>query len=240
MKTQKPIVKPNHSRKGFTLIEMLVVIAIIGLLTSILVPVVSKALTRARRTQSMSNLRQLFTAVQMYQVDHNGRFPNAWIAENPDGSREQSSWAHQLVDGDYLGDPDRGKWKIPMSYSVMGSPVQRKLAPQATTRLNPPSYRTYGMNHPLSSLPPGQDLSVSTDQLISPTNTMLISEGHLSQNSPQFGITVSPWGSTPNNTGGIVTLLYTDGHVGQIPDEEFPTQLGSKGSDSWIFWKGVN
>jgi general secretion pathway protein G len=56
-------------RHGFTLIEMLVVIAIIALLASILVPAVTRTMERAKSTACASNLRQLGLAFQLYTMD---------------------------------------------------------------------------------------------------------------------------------------------------------------------------
>jgi prepilin-type N-terminal cleavage/methylation domain-containing protein len=67
---------------GFTLIELLVVIAIIAILASILFPVFSRAREQARRTQCLSNVRQLSTAIQMYLQDNSSRFPSKmWLSE---------------------------------------------------------------------------------------------------------------------------------------------------------------
>jgi len=60
---------------GFTLIEMLVVIAIIALLVSLLMPAVESARRAAERTGCASNLRQLHLATQMWAQDHGGRLP---------------------------------------------------------------------------------------------------------------------------------------------------------------------
>ena len=75
----------KHGRsRGFTLIELMIVIAIIGLLLTILLPVFSAAREKARQTNCASNLRQIGMALAMYSSDYdemmtaavyNGVFP---------------------------------------------------------------------------------------------------------------------------------------------------------------------
>ncbi len=62
-------------KRGFTLIEMLVVIAILALLISLVVPVVSNSLKKGRELGCLSNLRQLGQALVMYASDHNSQLP---------------------------------------------------------------------------------------------------------------------------------------------------------------------
>ena len=59
---------------GFTLIELLVVIAIIAILAAMLLPVLSNAKERAKRTHCINSLRQLYVACTIYAGDNNEDF----------------------------------------------------------------------------------------------------------------------------------------------------------------------
>ena len=69
------ILSKKQTEKGFTMIEMLVVIAIILILAALLFPFLRGAMETARQTKCMSNLRQLGIATFTYAADNNGRGP---------------------------------------------------------------------------------------------------------------------------------------------------------------------
>jgi prepilin-type N-terminal cleavage/methylation domain-containing protein/prepilin-type processing-associated H-X9-DG protein len=96
-KTHPSSVAPRSC--GFTLIEMLVVIAIIVLLASLVVPAVSKSLTRAKEIKKMTNLRSMFTANTIYMLDNNG-----FMVPATDESDNDNNW--RGIMGEYLARED--------------------------------------------------------------------------------------------------------------------------------------
>ncbi len=90
-------------RRGFTLVELLAVIAIIGLLVSLLLPAVQSARESARRAHCGNNVRQLALGCLAHLNQH-GSFPSAgwgwcWTGD-PDrgfGKSQPGSWAFSVL-----------------------------------------------------------------------------------------------------------------------------------------------
>jgi prepilin-type N-terminal cleavage/methylation domain-containing protein/prepilin-type processing-associated H-X9-DG protein len=73
--------------KGFTLVELLVVISIIALLMAILLPALAKARTQAKRVICLGNLRQLVTAWMAYAENNDGKIVNGGQALSGGGAK---------------------------------------------------------------------------------------------------------------------------------------------------------
>ncbi len=70
-----PVAHPPDDARGFTLVELLVVIAIIAVLIALLLPSLRKAREQAERTACLANLRTIAQALHMYAGDSRGALP---------------------------------------------------------------------------------------------------------------------------------------------------------------------
>jgi prepilin-type N-terminal cleavage/methylation domain-containing protein/prepilin-type processing-associated H-X9-DG protein len=138
MKVGKSGTFPRH---GFTLTEVLVVIAIIAALLAILIPVTSRMIQGSHRAQSMTNLRQLATALITYTSENNGNIPKLQTDGTP--YTAGSSWPLDLMP--FLGAQRPNHYEIARWPQVTAFQCPADKAPRAP-QWPRGLYLSYGMN----------------------------------------------------------------------------------------------
>jgi prepilin-type N-terminal cleavage/methylation domain-containing protein/prepilin-type processing-associated H-X9-DG protein len=126
--------EPRPLRRGFTLVELLVVVSIIAVLIGLLLPAVQASRAAARRTQCASNLRQVGLAMGQFCDAHRGRFPDTSHNEANDSDQ---SWIYTI--GPFMESVD----------AIRICPDDKKAAERLQERLT-----SYVMNAYLTDEPP--------------------------------------------------------------------------------------
>ena len=108
-------------QKGFTLIEVMIVVVILSILAAIIVPKIMERPEQARITGAKADIRTLETALNLYKLD-NHQFPSTdqgleALVTKPSGDPEPKNWKE---DG-YLARMPKDPWGNPYQYLNPGS-----------------------------------------------------------------------------------------------------------------------
>lgn len=244
-------------RRAFTLLELLVVIAVILLLLGLLLPSLERARAQARRVKCGTNLRQLGIAFQMYAGDYSGKaMPLAsfqqwpityWYGRecNAEGADAAQGYVWPYLTSELkergvlecasqpLGTYDRlqGCWAtITTTYGYNGYFLAPASTPGWAAQID---YRPWQQ---LDTLPQPQNVAVFADTMIDWNgmlkNCALLDPPLLYQTSGQWTVNTHP--TTCFRHDWLANVVFADGHVeskppgeGWIQSSEF--RLGSIG-----------
>ncbi len=231
-------------RAGFTLVEMLVVIAITGVLFALLLPSLGRARERAMELTCATRLAQVGLAGTTYAVDHGQHYPNYL-------------WATVLVNMNYL-QSDAHRF-CPIETQSASNWVAARTAFNGTAQAKPGPGWTYSMNIVLMA-PNGwgvvtTDRPARMDKVYKPSQGMAFSDGaqrgvyypHYSDYVEQqfLGRTDAAWAYPPHKGQGMISrgfnVQYVDGHGAAIVHRGEATLAGIKASKDYVcnykpFW----
>ncbi len=114
----RPVARNSHFLRAFTLIELIVVLAIIAILMSMVYPMYTSMSERAKATKDMSNLRQIGIATQTYLNDNDGvLFSARWYLDEPTPSKIPS-WVELSFNRRSINVPLRKLMRVHRSVTV--------------------------------------------------------------------------------------------------------------------------
>lgn len=225
---------PEHRRSptAFTLVELLVVMAIIGVLMALLLPALARVRDRGLTVHCMSNLRQLGGAMHQHAADQKGRFPTRPLEDDGIRMSPEQQWDTQIAR--YVGLEPNAQPARPTVFACPTSP----LLPELNTPRNRASICSYKYNQFI-----GQTTSsfAHLHTMESPSKLGVLSEYivHMNRDTnepPRFHV-YSLWPRNHNQTiswgpsirpdrarvfaqshgDALTPVLFADGHVGLYP-----------------------
>jgi prepilin-type N-terminal cleavage/methylation domain-containing protein/prepilin-type processing-associated H-X9-DG protein len=218
MPTSRRVLHP----KAFTLVELLVVIGIIALLISILLPSLNKAREQAKRTQCLSNLRQVHFAYTYYAMSNHDQVPLGYRAGCKQfNSRVYSATTQRFVlcgwlyQGGFMRPPE-----------VFFCPSEGNPQSMFSTETNPwppgPEFTGTTQGYCGYGCRPEVELPDDSAAVVTPMPRL----NHFKHNAILADLTALPSRlDTRHRTG--VNVLYGDGSAHWVPRSDFNTPLSA-------------
>lgn len=210
-----------HDRdRGFTLVELLVSVAVIAVLAGIVTSIARGSMVKARAIECSAKLKSLGTATLLYSQEHQEQFPRSFHSA---GAHRQPGWAASIAP--YLGaDPA----EIETHWERVFQTYFRSPADKTTD----PFIYSYALNVHFELDPDGDDYTGSpttwrrVHQVPSPGSTILMGQpkpvkfgDHLMCHQ-WTGIQAAKNALSHDIHGGKANYLFVDGHVETLRVEE--------------------
>ena len=92
---------PRRNQSGFTLVELLIVVIILGILAAVVIPQFNTAAAESKEAALASNLATIRQAVELYKVQHSDSFPSSAIVDELVNSTDADGTVHTDGTGKY-------------------------------------------------------------------------------------------------------------------------------------------
>lgn len=235
-----PVVRFKMAAPAFTLVELLTVVAVIGLLAALALPAYRRVVSRMDGAECMNNMRQIGAVMSLYAGDHNGRTPitgtSPWYQEN--------TWGYELwpyaygsySNFTYYGNCLTFQGNNPSSWrkNIFRCWSTRKKVTPIPPVSNPATGYSYGFNSDVgaSAIPNAGNYyrNVQIPLLNVPNQSRVAMVTETSQAAGDYNGYYKQVGLMPHDKG--TNILFYDGHVEWRKFEDIP----SLATD--LFWDG--
>jgi len=210
-------------RAGFTLVELLVVLAIIGILAAILFPVFSKVRENGRTAACSSNLKQLGLGFLQYTQDAGGRFPGPGNLQDWGGKGHWVGGTNGLSLADSNSpyaytSPNQANVEAGSLYPYIGS---AKVYVCPSNADGEDKKLSYSMNCALGAL--GQS------RIKNPTDVVLLVDEKYANDGFFYARNTESTDQLTDDHNGGGNLLFVDGHVKYFGRDNFNLDDGADG-----------
>jgi len=208
--------------RAFTLIEILVVMAILAIIAAILFPVFSRAKAAAKKTACISNLKQMGQAILMYMGDNDDIFPNAIDAADRYRPEIWAGMPEFMAQIPYMPMMNEALWPYAKDKAIFRCPADSgsevlDTHPFLTFPTSPSMYNTYGMSYMYRTEITFRRFSQTALQSLAEVNVLFDGSGHWHEG--ERALTEQDFfnGEAPDKRRKFrYNILYGDMHVKSV------------------------
>ena len=205
--------------RGFTVVELLIVVFIVAILVSIVIPAIYTVKHKAEQIICVNNMRQLFLAFEQYTNDNNGLLPQSNNSEtSKDGSRSCSAEVWFKAIDSYLTTLQLPGKRDEISPEERLLQVKQDPIFKTIPLSEQDNTRTIKMNQ---NLVPASDCQRYIETIENPTKTVLLFDGNIYNSSGNYSSAVAnkfegSYGSVAQRHSKTANILFIDGHIESI------------------------
>ncbi len=199
--------------RGFTVIELLIIVIIVAVLVCIVIPAIFAAKQKAQQIICVNNLRQLFLAFEQYTNDNNGLLPRPNNSgTSKDGTKICNAEVWFKAVDNYLTTLQLPSERDEISQEERLLLIKQDPIFKTVTLSKQDTTRTIKMNQ---NLLPASECQRSIETIENPTRTVLLFDGRINNTSVADNYEGS-YGSVAQRHSKAANILFIDGHVERI------------------------